>query len=254
MSYRSFYLNKNLPPNAGLGTQVWLLKIPRTAVSPGGRSLLGSLVEKINDSFLGIFGSDYPAPWPMSDVGLVLNKIQQLSGALGVDPAKVIDSDQLAGISVVLDHNFGLDLSASGTIPGVPVNLSLAVDYSSTSSVTMSFGAGSRIEYIPTDYLSRLCKHFKGDAKKAFSSVAVSIPSNLIVDVVVIGTNYAVEFTQKNALSSSFAAQATAATTNAGGKFAVTQTDDLKFKVTVTDGVDYLVGLQTIAWDQLDSK
>jgi hypothetical protein len=84
--------------------------------------------------------------------------------------------------------------------------------------------------------------------------VAVSIPSNFIADVVVIGTNYAVEFTQKNALSTSFAAQATAATTNAGGKFAVTQTDNLKFKVTVTDGVDYLVGLQTIAWDQLDSK
>jgi len=190
----------------------------------------------------------------MSDVGLVLNKIQELSAQLGLDPTKIIDSDQLAGISVILDHSSGLDLNASGTIPGVPVSLNLAVDYSSTSSVTMSFGAGSRIEYIPTDYLSRLCKHFKGDSRKAFPNVAVSIPSNLLVDVVVVGTNYAVEFTQKNALSSSFAAQATAATTNAGGKFAVTQTSDLKFKVTVTDGLDYLVGLQTIAWDQLDSK
>jgi hypothetical protein len=244
----------DLPPNAGLGTQVWLLKIPRTAASPGGRSLLGSLVEKINDSFLGLFGSDYPAPWPMSDVGLILNKIQQLSSPLGLDPTKIIDSDQLAGISVLLDHSSGLDLNAAGTIPGVPVNLSLAVDYTSTSSVTLSFGAGSRIEYIPTDYLSRLCKHFKGDSKAAFPSVAVSIPSNFIVDVVVIGTNYAIEFTQKTALSASFAAQATAATSNAGGKFAVTQTDNSKFKVTVTDGVDYLVGLQTIAWDQLDSK
>jgi hypothetical protein len=223
MSYRSFYLNKSLPPNAGLGTQVWLLKIPRTAASPGGRSLLGSLVEKINDSFLGIFGSDYPAPWPMSDVGLIYNKIQQLSGPLGIDPAKIIDSDELAGISILLDHSSGLDLSAAGIIPGVPVNLNLAVDYTSTSSVTLSFGAGSRIEYIPTD-------------------------------VIVVGTNYALEFTQKNALTASFAAQAIAATANAGGKFAVTQTDDFKFKVTVTDGVDYLVGLQTIAWDQLDSN
>jgi hypothetical protein len=257
MSYQSIYLNSSLPENAGLGTQVWLLKIPRTAAS---LPLLGSLVQNIDD---GLFNRDYPAPWPMTDMGLFLTKIQQLGAALilplvvPADPTKgyqVTYNNTLAGITLTLDSSSGLDLSASGNIPGVPLTLNLGVNYSETSHLTFTFGPGSRLEYIPTDYLCRLSKYCKGNPKTLFPNVAVSIPKNRIVDVVVIGTNYSLEFTQKTALSSSLQAQFTSANATAGGKFSVTATSDTSFKITVTDNVDYLIGLQTINWDQLDSE
>jgi hypothetical protein len=157
----------------------------------------------------------------------------------------------LAGMSVGLDSNSGLSLSANGNFPGLPFALDLGVDLSSTSSVILSFGDGSRLSYIPTDYLSDLSKNFNGDSKLAFPSVSVSVPDNLIVDQVVIAKNYSLQFVQKNSLSPSFAANANAAVVSYGGKVAVTQSDAVTFKVAVTDGVEYLVGLQTIKWDQL---
>ena len=219
-----------------------------TAASTGGRALLGSLVQNVDD---GPFTLDYPAPYSLSDIGLVLNQIKALGGPLGI-PSPV-NTDVLAGFSLSLNASSGLSLAGNGNVPGVPINLNLDVDYSETSSALLSFGPGSQLEYIPTDYLSRLSKYFGGDPKKAFPNVAVSIPNNRIVDVVVIGVNFAYEFTQKSSINASFAAQAAAATVTAGGKFAVTATGANSFKVALTDGVEYLVGLQTINWDNLDS-
>jgi hypothetical protein len=253
MSYKSIYLNRSLPANAGLGTQVWLLKLPRVAADPGN-NLLGSLVHMVNDSFLGILEVSYPTPYSLSTPGLVLARMGQVLPQLPAPrtiAGPFVETSTLAGVAVGMDSSSGLDLSATGNFPGLPFALNLDVDLSSTASVNLCFGPGSYLSYIPTDYLSVLSKQFNGDSRQALPSVTVSVPENAIVDQVVIAKNYALQFTQKTSLSTSFGANASAAAATCGGKVAVTQTNDTKFTVAVTDGVEYLVGLQTINWDQL---
>ena len=252
---QSVYLNKDLPSNAGLGTKVWILKLPHRASDPNGLSLLGSLVPKQ----IQFFGYDYPDPWSMTNPGLFLNEILALNAHGDPNFAGFVNPTGaptgLPGFSLTWGKQSGLDLSATGTIPGIPFSLSLGLDLSSTTSVTLSVGgAGSLVNRydLETDYLNRLSKKYQNDASAAFPAVAVSIPDNYIVDVVVTARNYSLVYALGSSLSASFSAQAAQITSGFGGKLSVTQTSSTTFKVDINDNIDYVIGLQVIQWDSLD--
>lgn len=253
MSYAEYYLARKISGDTGLGRKVWLLKLPREAGNvSSGENLLGSLVQEV-DRFLGV---DYPLPFHLTTPQLFFDKLEELAKELKLE--KVVKDDRLAeeqkvaGVSVALTRGNGLEVDATGNFPGLPVKASLNVDFESTHRLTLSFGAGSVIRWIPTDYLMRLSRHFKGDDRKVDPSLAVSISDNLIVDMVVIAKNYTLDFQQKSKLDAGFDAEANLANAELGGKFKFSRTSDSSFRAQVLDGVDYVVGLKTIDWDDLD--
>jgi hypothetical protein len=253
MSYDEYYLSRKISDNTGLGSKVWMLKLPHWAQDPAGRALLGSLVEE-RSPFLR---ASYPVPVQYASARIFLEKLKaigQVRPDLGLPAAEdLIDVDHVAGVTIGIDSSSGLSLSATGTIPGVPFKPSLSVDWKATTHISVSFGEGSTIEHIRTGYLNLISQYYHGDARAAFPSVTVSVPDNRIVDMVVIGKNYSVEYTQSSNLNAGFDAEATAAVAAFGGKLQVTRTSETKFKITVADGVEYLMGLKTISWDDLDS-
>lgn len=251
MSYNEYYMTRKVSGGLGLGRKVWMLKLPREASSAAnGADLLGSVVEEGGHGG-GFLEVNYPIPYHMSTPQGVLNKLKAEAAGLGLDPDKLVEQEKISGATITLTKSSGLDLKVASSFPGLPVKLDLTVDLESTSRLNISFGAGSRIEYVPTEYLARLAKKLKYDASKIDPSMAIDISDNLIVDQIVVAKNYTLEFTLNKKLDVGFAAEVQASNVNVGAKFAVKKTSDTTFKIDVLDGVEYLVGLKGIDWDDL---
>jgi hypothetical protein len=251
MSYNEYYMARSVSADVGFGKKVWMLKLPREASSAAnGADLLGSVVEEGGRGW-GFLEVNYPIPYHMSATQLVLNRLKAEAAALGLDPNKLVDQQKIAGATITLTKSNGLDLKVISSFPGLPVQLELTVDLESTSRVTISFGPGSRIEYVPTEHLARLAKKLNYDSSKIDPNVAIDISDNLIVDQIVVAKDYTLEFALNKKLDVGFDAEARASNADIGAKFAVRKTSATAFKVAVKDGVDYLVGLKTIDWDDL---
>ena len=247
MGYDEFYLSKKISNNATIGKKVWLLKTPRVCDLPSGDSLLGSLVEEVEKWF----EPDYPVPYHLTTPKLFLNAIEKYRNKLHIpDTANLVIDEDMANISFVLDRSNGISVETAVSLPGVPAKLGLGLDYSKVVSLKFTLGQnGSLIKYIPTDYLVRLSRQFKGKAEKIDSSVAVNIYANLIVDMIVVAKNYTIEFKMSNELAPYFSAEATAASVS--GKISVKQKDSYSFAVDIKGDESYLIGIKTVDWDDL---
>jgi len=84
MSIEEYYFARNTIPRFG---KLFFLKVLQEADSSGGgESLLGSVVQEVEDKVWGIFpGKEYPVPIHMSAPTIVRKAIEENKGSLGIE-------------------------------------------------------------------------------------------------------------------------------------------------------------------------
>lgn len=250
MSYTDFYLSRKAAKRTGFGRRVWMLKLPRLATNPStGESLLGTLVEEV-DRFLG---TNYPVPGHLTTPQLFLRKLIELRDQLAIPlDVDIVQRDQVSGATLSFNKNTNLDLEVLGNFPGVPIKLDLSFDRESSTALDIHLGDGAIVEYIPTDFLSRLARFVEGDDREVDPNVAVDIDDHLIVDMIVLARQYQLTFKQSKSLSLGFDVEADLINQEHGGKIMVTQDSQEQFHIDINGDQDYLIGFKTIDWDDLD--
>ena len=239
MSYSDFYLARKVASRVGLGRKIWFLKVPRDAnVSAAGRDLLGSVVEEKN-VFLG---KDYPIPFHLTEPKLLLDKLAHNKSDVGLGDVTLTKKESTAGVQLTFNKESGLDFEATASLPGVPFKIDLNLDYGRVYKVELSFGDGSEIEYIPTDFLSRLARYYDGDDSKVDPNLAIDISDNLIVDQIVIAKDYSLSLHSDRKFETGLEVGVEAVNENLGGKIKASINSEYSLKIDVTDGKEYLVG------------
>lgn len=249
MSYKDFYLSRKIASSTGFGNRIWMLKLPRLADNvSSGRNLLGSLVEE-RDIFLG---TSYPLPYPMTTPEIFLIRLNQLRNQLNFTATdEFIFKQEVSGTTISLSRNVNLNTEGSGTFPGVPFTLGLSVDLESITNVDIVLAQGAEIHFIPTEFMSRLARYFKGDDEKAFN-LGVNVADQLFVDLIVLAKNYSLIYKQSKTFAPSFEAEISDANAKLGGKLNLTKKTDYSFEVKLMNDQNYLIGFKTIDWDDLD--
>lgn len=250
MGYTEYYLSSKVAEHAAFGRKMWFLRAPRSADHPSGDTLLGSLVEEKTEFWSW---SNYPVPYHLTTPQLFLTALEGHRKDLGIpDGADIIITEDLVEVSFTLNRSTGLDLAASASVPAVPAKLSLGVDFSKTHSIKFSLSdEGSRIRYIPTDYLARIARHLDGDAQKIDPHIAVEIDDNLIVDMILLAKSYRVTFNMERELSPFFEGEAEAANSKFKGKIKAEKENEHSFIIEVKSDSDHLIGFKTIDWDDI---
>jgi hypothetical protein len=236
--------------------KMYFLKDLQKADSPGGgRSLLGSIVQEVREKFLGIVVSkEYPVPMHMSVPRIILKDIESRSSHLGFsdsDPIILPQSLVPAQRSLTIDRKYIFGVGA-GPFPSVPVNLGIDVDYGRVRKITLSFGEGTKREYIPLGYLARLYEHVGGDP----ASIDITLAENNVVTSILVTKNLKVTFESEAKFDSEFKAKLKSfgSVPEVGAKVAYKMETDKKVAAELSGETEYLVALAVRDWDDFDLK
>ena len=251
MSIEDYYFSQKGVPRMG---KMFFLRDLQEADSPGGgRSLLGSVVQEVREKILGIIVTqEYPVPMHMSAPGVVFKVIDSMRNQLGFSGSEPIILPQILAaaqrsVTIKRKYMFG---AGAGPFPSVPVNLGIDVDYGRAREVTLSFGEGTRREYIPQGYIARLYKHVGGDP----ASIDVTLAENSVVTSILVAKNFKVTFESEEKLDSEFEAKLNnfASLPDIGTEVVYKMEDKNKVIAQVSGKIEYLVGLAVRDWDDFD--
>ncbi|MEP0912599.1 hypothetical protein NDI45_16945 [Leptolyngbya sp. GB1-A1] len=244
MPSSNFYWSRNLISGFG---KMWFLITPQeTDSNGGGASLLGSVVEEFDG---GLF-SYYPAPYHMATPKLIRDAIELRRDKLNLDNGESIVLEiKFASLRISTERRKSIK-SGIGNFPSIPVFLD--VDYSRMVSITVELES-AKMQYISTDYLSRLYKLVDGDDNLIEPSLGIDIDNNYIVDQILLANQYNVIFESDSNFSSQFEAEISFVNAQNAGKISVSLDRVNKKRVTakVHNGQDYLVAFKVIDWDDL---
>jgi hypothetical protein len=250
MSSSDYYWAQHLIKGFG---KMWFLKIPQEAdQSGGGESLLGSVVNELRGRLLspdGLIGKDFPEPNHLSTPLLLLKSIEAHRKDLGMaDGELLVQAIDYSRQSTEVSKKNTLKIGI-GDFPGIPASFS--VDYSRAARIIVTFGSNTRLKYIPTDYLGRLKKFFKGDDRKVDPASSISIDKETIIHQILLTDEYSIAFESVEEFDDRVDALVQQANlTNTGKiKFELDQTTRKRIVANVDDGKEYLVALKSIDWD-----
>lgn len=240
-----YYFAENLINGFG---KTKFLQVFHRADTSAGADLVGSIVDRA-----GPIWGRYPVPFHMTKPQALLGALQTHRGALSIAPDDpIVQKTELSGLSQSVSikhaHIFQTDLSA---LPNIPLEAQFLVDYERITGCTFNFQAGARVEYIPTDYLSRLHRWCDGNYRVAMPDIAVKVDREYIVDQVLIAKNVSMQFSSKEKFDTSIEAKVKEINASVGGKAKFGLTSDTTLSVSVLDNIEYLVGLKVIDWDSL---
>lgn len=251
MSIEGYYFSRKGVLRMG---KMYFLKDLQEADSPGGgRSLLGSVVQEVREKFLGIIVTkEYPVPMHMSVPSVILKAIESRRSQLGFsDSEPIILPQNLASAqrSVTIDRRYIFGAGA-GPFPSVPVNLGIDVDYGRARQITLSFGEGTKREYIPLGYIARLYDYLGGNP----ASIDITLAENNVVTSILVTKNLKVTFESEAKFDTEFKAKlkSFASVPNIGAEVAYKMETDKKVVAEVSGKTEYLVGLVVRDWDDFD--
>lgn len=254
MSSSRYYFSRKLVK--GFGKMRFLINLQEAASSGGGRSLLGSVVKELRSGgFLGIGAEHYPMPAHLSTPGMVLGALGARREALELgDESLTLETELRPSAQTLRVTKKDSYQAGLGSFPSLPVNVRLGIDYERMASVEMSFGPSTRLEYIPTGYLSRLYRTLDGDSGKVDPAVAVDVDENAIVDGILLARELSVAFESTSDFDAEFDAnlQQINSLPELGGKVHVARETRRRVVARIADGPFYLVALRTIDWDDLE--
>jgi hypothetical protein len=238
-----------------MGKMYFLKDLQEAGTPGGGRSLLGSIVQEVREKSLGIFVSkEYPVPMHMSVPGVILEAIESRRSQLGFSDSNPIVLPQSlipAQRSLTIDRKFIFGVGA-GPFPSVPANLGIDIDYGRARKIALSFGQGTKREYIPLGYLARLYEHVGGDP----ASIDITLAENNVVTSILVTKNLKVTFESKAKFDAEFKAklESLGSVPEIGAEVAYNMESDKKVVAKLSGKTEYLVALAVRDWDDFDLK
>jgi hypothetical protein len=250
MGISDFYFTERQTPGID---EMLFLTVPQLASSAGGGyRLLGSIVERRSD---GPF-RQFPVPELLGAPGQVLDALVARRKPLGLEGVELTPMRELAAtnrsFSVEKRHLADLKLDS---LPMVPAELSVGIDYGRMKSMALHFGEGTYVRYIPKGYLTALYAHAKGDADQV--DPLGLLDKHFVVQGVLMARRFSLTFSSSDDFDGGFKAAIAAKNAAADGaraglelKYQVDNERELSAKV-VSDE-EYLVAVRAVRWRGFD--
>lgn len=201
MSVSTYYLSKT--KEGKFGSIFFLKQLQEADSSGGGRNLLGSMVQWIDDNGpigIGLGGTDYAIPQCMGTPGGLIKELDKRKAELGIDGTSTLQIKVSASKETIkLEKKVVFDLGI-GPFPVIPLNLALDIDYSRMNTITITFGQDTFSEYIPAGYLAMLYQTLKGNPTPSMGGPLLA--KNAYVSQVVLAKRYSVSFESTMAFTS----------------------------------------------------
>jgi hypothetical protein len=201
MSVSTYYLSKT--KEGKFGSVFFLKQLQDVDSSGGGKNLLGSMVQWIDDNGpmgIGLGGTDYAIPQCMSTPRALIKELDRRSVELGIDGSSTLQIKVSASKETIkLEKKALFDLGV-GPFPLIPLNIALDIDYSRMKTITLLFGEGTFSEYIPTGFLAALYEVLKGKPTPAMGGKLLE--KNAYISQVVLAKRYSIKFESSMAFSS----------------------------------------------------
>lgn len=252
MSVNTYYLSKTR--EGKFGSVFFLKQLQKESASGGGKNLLGSMVQWIDENWiLGIpgGGTDYAIPQCMSTPRALIKELDRRKAELGIDGTSTLQIEVSASKEIIkLEKKVVFD-SGVGPFPAIPLNMGLDVDYSRMKTITLTFGEGTYSEYIPIGYMAALYESLKGKPSIAIGGQLLA--KNAYVSQIVLAKKYSVNFESKETLSQGVEAKIKQYNSlpEINGKVKVEKKTERTVVAEVNSDVFYLVAVTASLWKNL---
>jgi len=249
----SYYLSEK--SIHGLG-DMWILEAFHEASFFGGEGLVGSASERLRAPPLGL--TRFPSPFALTATPTVLSAIyrnrKEIGGevAAAATPQSLIQTAVLAGVqqSITIEHKDSFK-AGTDTLPMVDASIGLNVDYDRMVKMAIALGAGARVKAIPKGSLMGLYKVLKGDAARVEPESPIRIDNEYIVDQVLVVNDFSYSFESSVDFNLEMEAKVKMANVAPNASIQFKFASKRTLQASITNGVDYVVGLHVVRWHDL---
>jgi len=268
--YEQYYFARELAGNLGLG-KIWFLKAPKEN-SPrfDGGKFLGSLIRYVDDWFV----KDYPVPLlnaaPDQIIIKIIESLKRDDGKF-IKPnnprnkfryfsGEIITKSRLIVPMTKLKESSSFKGNITANIPGIPISVNLDVNLSDVENIEIGMKE-ARAEYIKQGLLILLSDCFN-NRLELFANKKTNLgdPENLenlqVVDEVIFASKYAIKYVSSSSfvgklkLNGSLTAGGIPVKVGAG--VTVKLENERSLVLEVDQGKEYLLGLKTTSWADMD--
>lgn len=251
MSASRYYFAQ--PDVTGHGRMFFLQVPQRSDEAAGGGSLLGSIVEEEYETTLGFRHGWYPVPYHFSRPGLIRNWLAEHAEELQLPPNPVLEVGLAPAAQALTVKAAGGGSAGIGPFPGIPLSLGIHLDFTRMARLELSFGEGTRVKYIPAEYMVRMYQHVAGDHRVVLSSGYIARAN--LVDRILLARQWSVRFESRTDIGAGLAAKVDESADAAGGAVGLDvryeRTGERSITASVRSEADYLMALHERNWSDL---
>ncbi len=244
MGIETYYLTKRKV--SGVGSMFLLNELQEADNnSGGGKALLGSVVTENKKHF----HKDYPVPLLVSEANIIIRKLAEWKDELNIHSDIIVEQNIAAGHrSINIEKNKSFQLSL-GSFPLIPFNGKFQIDYRKTSNINISFGAGTKYQYIRKGDLGKLYAKLNG--KPDIDMTGKFLEKNSFISLIQLAKNWSVTFESTKSFDAGVDAQIDLFNSDetTSGKVKIAKKTSRKIEAKVDGDIYYLVGLMSTKWD-----
>jgi hypothetical protein len=214
----------------------------------GGSDLLGSVVQENKSPF----HTDYPVPILVSEPNVITKKLESLKTKLNIT-SKIIQEQAIAAgnkhFKIEKNNSFQLGL---GPFPNIPLSAKFQLDYSRVSTINISYGVGTKYQYLRKGDMMKLYAHLKG--KPDADMTGKFLQKNAYISLVQLAKEWTVTFESTKTFDAGVEAQIALFNKDntVGGKVKLKKTSTTKIEASVKGADFYVVGLMSTRWDDVN--
>jgi hypothetical protein len=245
MPLQDYYLAREKIDTKGL--QFYLKQLQVKDSSGGGRALLGSIVDYIDE--VGEY--TYVVPASLTTPQILLKELEKRRDEYGIDGPVSLMREIAPGTETMKLQKKNTFQLGVGPFPAMPFNFGFSVDYARMDSISMVHGEGSYYEYIPMGYLAKIYERVKGRPTAELGGKLL-LKEGVIVEIL-LAKNYTVTFASTEKLGSHFEAKMKAfnALPDVAGKVILQSTGAKTVTAKIKGETSYLVALFSALWSDI---
>jgi len=248
MAITDYYFSRKRVPSYG---NMFFLKVLQEADDPGGgESLLGTLAEEEHGGWFFFRHSWYPVPRHMSQPSIIRIQLENRRQELGIEGDVALEMGLAAGSERITVKKGASFEGSAASFPSVPAEFGVHVDYSRMAKAVLTLGSGSKVKYIPYDYIARLHKAVDGDDKKILDTGLIG--DNNIIDSILLARKFTMSFESESDFDAEFWAKAEAISGGPQARVEYSKVSEREVLATVDSAQEYLVALSERNWDDFD--
>lgn len=243
MGIETYYLSKRQV--TGMGS-IFLLN--ELIEIEDGSKLLGAVVQENKSPF----HTDYPVPMLVSEANIIVKKLTQWKQELNIN-SEIVEKQAIAAghrnVKVEKQNSFQLGL---GPFPGVPFNAKFHLDYSRVSTIDITYGEGTKYEYLRKGDMMKLYTKLGG--RPDADMTGDFLRKNAYVGLLQIAKNWKVTFESTKTFDAGVEAQIDLFNNDnsIGGSVKLKKTTATKIEAEVKGDSYYVVGLMSTRWDDVN--
>lgn len=245
MSKPYYFTRAAVPGSVEVG-ELDFLRDPQGAKDAGGGlALLGTICQKAVWWFQA-----YPVPFQMTPPAIVFEALEarrkEIADWHGTSPenVKFQTSVRIADKTVTIKKKHLADIGADVAIPNVPVQGAIGFDFSSASSMTLTWKNAS-VVYMPIGNLQALYDIVDGDDAKIHPGGLLR--KHFIMTSLLHALEYQLDITSEETFDTEFKAKAVAIN-GLGGHVKYTFTTEKSLSVSVKDEIGYVTAVNGVRW------